>query len=488
MLQRALSYRKYSLLRVNDPGDPHLRKAINENFVVNRKVSTRVRGRTKYTIVPEPCFQVFDDDNGGKYYLIGYGFIDKLCALFEVYGYELDCIDINPVTKQSAKRFIPDQKFLAKTKWRDNQLDIITDLMSHDTGQYVAATGAGKSYIIRKLCKIYPKAKFLITTYSQSVLKDLWEDVSLKGGVDAGIYCSSKKQPGGRVQFCSIGCLSEFLDEEWDFLLLDEKHECATIKRMQPLMAVDCRRAFAFSANHDDRNDDADPWLEYVFGDNRVQSTYLQSVDQNDIVPVKVNWVRVKNETFPDVNPSSPGFEREVFWQHETRNQIIAELALDRMQKQQTLVYAKTLEHVYVLRKLLDCPVAHAEPTKDRWAELILQGLVDPSEERPKRKDLEQTKLDFSEGKIQLAICNSVWKRGVNFPALKTLIRADGGSSHQDSTQIPGRLTRLYKGKKYGELIDFIDEFHDSTRGRASKRKSSYDEIGYEQPKWRDVK
>ncbi len=488
MLKRALSYRKYSLLRVNDPGDPQLRRAINENFVVNRRVSQRVRGRTKYTIVPEPCFQVFDDDNGGKYYLIGYGFIDKLYALFEAYGYELDCVDTLPVDVEGAKRFIPDMKFLEKTEWRDNQQAIIDDILAHETGQYVAATGAGKSYIIRKLCKIFPKARFLITTYSQSVLKDLWEDVCMNGGVDAGVYCSSKKQAGGRVQFCSIGCLTEFLDQEWDFLILDEKHECATIKRMQPLMAVDARRAFAFSANHDDRNDNADPWLEYVFGDNRVQSTYLQSVKQNDIVPVKVTWVRVQNETFPALNPSSPDFEREVFWRNDERNKIVADLATERSDKHQTLVYAKTLEHVYVLRKLLDCPVAHAEPTKERWQQLITQGLVSADEERPKRKDLEKIKEDFAEEKIPLAICNSVWKRGVNFPALGTLIRADGGSSHQDSTQIPGRLTRLHPGKKHGELIDFIDEYHDSTRGRASKRKSSYDEIGYEQPKWRDVK
>ncbi len=97
---------------------------------------------------------------------------------------------------------------------------------------------------------------------------------------------------------------------------------------------------------------------------------------------------------------------------------------------------------------------------------------------------MEQLKEDFATGKHKLCICNSVWKKGVNFPKLQYLIRADGGASSIDSTQIAGRLTRLSDGKEKSYLIDFRDEFNDSAAQKSFGRKGHYRTIGFIQTGW----
>lgn len=478
-------------MELYDPPSLSLEHAIAKTIRVDRVGFERNNGRLERFVNIEPCYRLDIDDlpdgSTTKTYTMGYGFLERLEKLMEKNGVKVILEDAYPPDTQSFLRLLPDMDYVKQADWRDNQLKIIDDITRHSHGQYVAATGAGKSHLIRQLCKVYPRARICVTTYSATVLQQLYEGVTEDGDIDAGIYSSHVKKPVGRVLFCSIGCLHHFDSRIWDILVLDEKHECATLDRMAKLLRMRCRKAFAFSADHNNRADEADPWLVAMFGEARVNIGHLEVVANKDIVPVEVNWETIDVRGFENVDSRDPRLKQKIYWQNEYRNQRIAELALLHKNESmgQTLVYVETIEHAYRLRQMLDCPVAHRSPTPDRWDELKQQGLVGARERSPNHTVMEKLRRDYAAGKHSLAICNSVWKRGVNFHQLCHLIRGDGSASEQDATQITGRVTRKFTNKVKGYVIDMKDIFNDAGLQKSQMRKRHYTAIGYPQIGWK---
>jgi superfamily II DNA or RNA helicase len=71
------------------------------------------------------------------------------------------------------------------------------------------------------------------------------------------------------------------------------------------------------------------------------------------------------------------------------------------------------------------------------------------------RKNRVQIRKDFKAGKIQCLI-GTVYKEGVDFPALDTGILCDGGRDEKGTCQFMGRILRTTKGKKIARLHDFM--------------------------------
>lgn len=482
-----LGYQAFNILKIPKPKSVALQSEFQKTFCVKRRVTERDRSGYNVSYEHEPCYELVQEGDQ-QFYMLGYGFEDSLTDLFSRHNSKLVIENVCPADLRTALRLMPDLNAVANTSWRDNQRLIIDDILTHTTGQYVASTGAGKSYTIQKICKVFPRARILISTYSATVLSQLYEDVTADGDIDAGIYSSQAKDPAGRVLFCSLGCLHKFSDRLWDIFILDEKHECATLERTQQLLQIKSRCSYAFSANHNQRKDQADFWLNATFGENRVQVPYKEVVADGDIVPVEIQWENVKgNQAIAKLDARHPAFERLAYWANDSRNLQIAELVEKYKQGHQVLVYVQTVEHAYKLRMLLDCPVAHAKLGHERWQELKLQGLVKHDESNPSKKDLDLLRKRFASGDIRLAICNSVWKRGINFPQLEYLIRADSSSSEHDATQITGRVNRKCPaiGKTKGVVIALKDSFNDAALRRSFNNKKNYDKIGYKQIGWR---
>jgi len=94
-------------------------------------------------------------------------------------------------------------------------------------------------------------------------------------------------------------------------------------------------------------------------------------------------------------------------------------------------------------------------------------------------KQLDAYRNAFRDGQLLKAISTGVWKEGVDFCQLALLVRADGASSKVNSTQIPGRLSRLYDGKSEGLLLDCMDEFNDWGLQRTNARLETYRRNGW---------
>jgi superfamily II DNA or RNA helicase len=95
------------------------------------------------------------------------------------------------------------------------------------------------------------------------------------------------------------------------------------------------------------------------------------------------------------------------------------------------------------------------------------------------KKEKEKLRIQFEKGELKKVIATTTWKEGVDFEQLEYLIRADGATSKVRNTQIPGRLSRLFKGKKRGIMIDFRDEFNDWARDRTDVRIREYRSHGW---------
>ena len=105
-------------------------------------------------------------------------------------------------------------------------------------------------------------------------------------------------------------------------------------------------------------------------------------------------------------------------------------------------------------------------------------GILDPDEHPITTRDRAAALDAFKAGTMPKVI-TTCWKRGVDFPQLQTLIRCDGTASPIDNTQLPGRLSRLFDGKHYGTLVDYLDEFNGTLHNRAKRRIRDYKNKGW---------
>lgn len=94
-------------------------------------------------------------------------------------------------------------------------------------------------------------------------------------------------------------------------------------------------------------------------------------------------------------------------------------------------------------------------------------------------KEKEALRIQFEKAELKKVIATTTWKEGVDFEQLAYLIRADGATSKVRNTQIPGRLSRLFKGKTKGIMIDFRDEFNDWASDRTDVRLRGYRSHGW---------
>jgi superfamily II DNA or RNA helicase len=172
-------------------------------------------------------------------------------------------------------------------------------------------------------------------------------------------------------------------------------------------------------------------------------------------------------------------------WRNPLRNNIVVRATKEQITElgdPQILIMVQTIEHAFVLQQMLpDFAVAHGSTEDERIEQLRANyGMADwqkpcTKEERAALKER------FSSGELRRAIATTIWAKGVDFRGLDVLVRADGLASAIQSTQVPGRLSRLgHDGKKLeGRLVDFNDKFSRDLQYRSQERISMYRHHGW---------
>lgn len=428
------------------------------------------------------CF-VLKRYDGVDHLLTTAGHERSLKRMLKKAGYLVNFKDIRPMTRPGV--FVPRWENVKGVIFRTKQKELLEKMISVDRGQIWYPTGAGKSFLAQLVCQVLPKARIVITTKHQAVLKDIYEALRKKLP-SVGILCSSKKKHiGARVMCVSSGSLHKARDWKPDLIIADEIHELATPNMLEKLSRFQFCRMIGMSANHGDRMDGADFELEGLFGPLVAKLTYQEAVDAGLIVPIEVHWRTARFKWNPADGYKDTLMEKFGLWQHVARNKKIARDA-QCFPSDQVLITVKTMEHALHLKKYLpEFKICYGPIGPERMKSFKKRGLVSKNFKQLTPGERDYLKRSFENGDLKKVIATPIWNRGVNFHRLQVLIRADGTASMIDGTQIPGRLSRLCKAlkKQCGILIDYQDQFDDRLAGKAETRKRGYGRKGWKQIK-----
>jgi superfamily II DNA or RNA helicase len=93
---------------------------------------------------------------------------------------------------------------------------------------------------------------------------------------------------------------------------------------------------------------------------------------------------------------------------------------------------------------------------------------------------VESDKSAFEAGQYPVIIASPVFEEGVDVPAVKALIIADGGKSFRSALQKIGRALRKKLGENVVEVVDFADLTHKWLSNHSLERMAIYEEEGFE--------
>ncbi len=407
--------------------------------------------------------------------LTNFGFKERVCKALAAANYQVVYKDLRPRTEAQNARLKPLRKRLKRFEFRYRQDEVIEHVLNEERGVFVCPTGYGKSFLVRVLATILPFAKIHVITQSADVIRDYYNDLRVVLP-DVGLQGAGQRSNGHRVQMYCAGSLNHSAFDA-DIVLVDEGHELATDNYMPQLAKYRYSKMFMFTASYEMRLDKADRELEGLFGPVRVRVSYQEGVDHKMIVPIRVRWVPVMMSEDPAEDLEGTAKERAAIWRNKTRNKLIRDAARAFGDDEQVLIVCEKVEHVALLKKLLpEFTMCYGENgmSADQRFQFIGWKCFDDNEPYMTPERREHLKKKFESGKLKKVIATSVWNRGVNFHQLSVLIRADGSGRAINDVQIPGRVSRLSTGKNEGLIIDFMDQFNKTYKGRAADRRKNY--------------
>jgi superfamily II DNA or RNA helicase len=462
--------------------------AVTSFLTFKRPLAERTLGQVQWKTVDEPCYHRTNLWNAVECPM---GFWHSLISTFRR-RYDINLLEKRP--RRIEENCIPDWSRLAPNlQFRVNQREILEAMFAADRGRVIVPTAVGKSFLITQYITLLPKARIIVTTSAQSVLIQLWEDINKVLLGKAGIECSAKKfNPGARVVCVSTGTLKKYVsfsgEQDIDVVLADEVHELGSKLRIELFEHIREAKMFGFSANAT-RPDKAEFRINGVFGPVLAAMRYEDAVDKNLVTPICVIWCPVRSHVDPTSHYETyAAKEKYGIWRYYPRNQAIAEAAKIFGAEEQVLITVKTIDHALHLHKLLPdyrvvySPKDYRELNRFRY----LQG-VDKIPMLTK-ETLASLKKQFEKGCVKKVIATSVWSRGVNFPDLSVLIRADASNSCIADTQWPGRASRKREGKEVSLVFDFTDEYCFQFHQKALARGRRYKEYGWEQMSLQQLK
>jgi superfamily II DNA or RNA helicase len=381
----------------------------------------------------------------------------------------------------------PDFSRMGNIELRVHQREMLVKLCASNGGLFVAATGAGKSTLIKLVARIYPEARIVVTVPSVDIARDLYE--ALAGVPDLTGQIGMVGDGERNVQRITV-CVTHSIAHcppEANLVLCDEAHMFLTKRFIKALNHFYRAKFFGFTASPDGKSDGSDAFMQAIFGPVLAASDYQDSVDVRSVVPIEVR--QVQSAKGPDLSGVTADHQRERLGviANKARNELIASTTRSLMQElgpqAQILLMTSKVEHVFRLQQLLpEFQIVTAQVDTKRLEELKKCGAYNPDTQQPcSPADRDRRKRDFSSGELKYVIANSVWERGVDFKDLACLVRADGAASPIKAIQITGRLSRTGSdGKKEkGLLVDFNDTFDKGMKRKSAKRFAEYRKQGW---------
>lgn len=348
-----------------------------------------------------------------------------------------------------------------------NQQDILLGVFNAlDCGQLVAPTGFGKTFCIKLICALYPKANIVVAMPGADLVRDTHEDFVNVFGEKQVARMGAGSSAVSRITVSTFRSLHKISPMCVDFVLVDEAHNVAAKELSRSLSKfVNLQKIFGFTATPMGRCDNAELVTESVVGPVRMKVEYTQAVDHESVVPVTVVFANVTSGP-EDHYKQAVTRKRHLYWRNTYRNKLIA-ACTDKFDKelggdQQILILVDRVIHLQELAKFMpEYALVYKSPGKTKLPKI-------PA------KQLSALFDDFKSGKVRKVIATGCWGTGVDFPGLNVVVMASGCSSIIETSQRAGRVTRLAPGKERGYILDFDDKWTEWTAQRAGNRRRVY--------------
>ena len=411
------------------------------------------------------------------------GFSSRLRKLFLKLGYKYT-LDPFPEPKDLGRHpdcFKPYWDRLKNVEFRAGQKALFEKLVTSRRGRIACPPGFGKSFTIRTLGLLLPKARIDVVVKPGEVARTLFAEcsselpsVGIRGG---GMNIMNK-----RIQFYCADSLHHSPGTA-DLLLGDEVHLLAADTYIEHLARYQYSHNFGFSATQDMRFDGKDFRLEGIFGPVIYNMSYQEAEAAGNVAPLNVLWHDVLCKSDPQMGMIGTAADRHGIWRNGVRNKRIAEsVRRPEFEGRQKLILVNTTEHAVHLKKLLpEFTLVYGKTSLEELdrEQYIHWGLI--TEDEPEMTDGRRRMLkdQFEKGTLREAIATPVWNTGVSFNNLSVLSRADGSGSKIADIQYVGRNSRISEETKY--VLDYLDQFNETRANKAQNRMKNYDSQGWKQ-------
>ena len=430
--------------------------------------------------------QVYSYDESSDTLSAPAGVKDRILKALKAAGYSVS-FTRTVVTPEERRKLVT--KNVDMSVFRPEQISLLEAIVAntHTTGK--AATGAGKSFLIGYICKMYPNAKIVITTDAADVVRTLKTYLETTTGEKIGQIGASKNIEE-RVTVATLKSLHKIKSLP-DILIIDECHVIGTDSYASACL-VASREAFkvvGLSASPLGRGDNAWLVIESICGPLRADISYQTSVKNGSVAQLNVDVYQCNKGPGADTTSLidvQADKDRVAIWRNTDRNKLIQSIIGKELRENpddQVLVYTERTEHALALLQVLKpygFVLVHGATSAEAVDFWKSQGLIDSEEDLCTVKRREEIRQKFRTTEIKRVICTRVWQKGVDFPKLKILLRADASASEITADQASGRLSRTDSGNKtVAKVIDIEDSFNPTYKRRYAERQSVYEARGW---------
>lgn len=356
------------------------------------------------------------------------------------------------------------------------QENAIQRILEAKNGVVVMPCGSGKTQTaLEAVARIGGKCLWL--THTQDLLNQSMNRAKIVYNLPLSQYgtiTAGKVNIGNAITFATIQTLSKIdisaYHDEWDVIIVDEcQHCCGSPTRVTQFYKVISRLSARYKVGLTATPKRADGLERSMFA---LLGGIICEITKEDVAamtcPVKV---RLINTGFiPDYNAILMG-DGTLNYSELINNMITDKDRFDYISQAiqsldgSAIVLANRVDYI---RRLTEAYNGRA---------VCLSTLGNSKKAREERKEvlhkLENGDLDVIFATYQLA------KEGLDVPNLRYVVFATPEKDETTVIQSAGRVGRKAKGKEYGTVIDFVDNFG-MYRGWAKKRQGFYKKIGAE--------
>ena len=404
------------------------------------------------------------------------GLVHRVEGLLQELGLAYDIVDHRTLrgTEVKVSRISPNM--LAGVTLRPYQVEAISSAAQAHAGIIWLATGAGKTEVGSALIKVFGEQRCLFLVHKKGLLAQARSRIALRLGIieeHIGVIGAGKFDPK-HITVGTIQTLSRKMPRAKQalvrsylasirLLIVDEGHHAKSTTWYRLINKIPAPQRYILSGTP--YGGDSNGLL--------VEATVGPVVAHiSNATMIEQGYSALPTITFHEINEPTMhggGSWQEVYKEgivlNTTRNNVIAqEAARFAREGKPCLILVKELWHGDVIATMLRSLGVNYSFVHGKMPINMV--------EREKQK--------FEAGKISVLLASPIFDEGVDVPAIRSLVIADGGKSVRSLLQKIGRgLRRKQDGDNTLAVVDFSDQTHRWLAAHSLERLAIYEAEGF---------